>query len=101
MGIRRFDVIVTCACAALLGYFAWHAYKGPRGYPYREQQLVIVIDLRKDLDAITLSHDELEYRVSLLRPESIDPDLLDELARSELGLAGPDELIVLQPQANP
>ena len=101
MALRRFDVIVTCACAALLGYFAWHAYKGPRGYPYQEQQRATVAKLQNELDGATASRDALEYRVSLLRPESIDPDLLDELARSELGLAGPDELVVLQPPENP
>jgi len=101
MALRRFDVIVTCACGALLGYFAWHAYKGPRGYPFLDKQRVNVAVLQKELDDSTAARDTLEYRVSLLRPEAIDPDLLDELARSELGMAGSDELIILQPPENP
>ena len=37
--MRRFDFVVTCVCCALLGYFGWHAYKGPRGFPYRDGPL--------------------------------------------------------------
>jgi cell division protein FtsB len=39
--------------------------------------------------------DSLELAVSLLRVESLDPDMLDERARHILGLAHPDEFIIL------
>jgi cell division protein FtsB len=32
----------------------------------------------------------------LLRPESVDPDLLEEQARSRLGLSGADEVVILK-----
>jgi cell division protein FtsB len=35
----------------------------------------------------------LENKVALLRPESIDPDLLDELARGKLELARPTDVV--------
>jgi hypothetical protein len=35
----------------------------------------------------------LENKVVLLRPESIDPDLLDELARENLELAKPTDVV--------
>ena len=37
---------------------------------------------------------DLERDVALLRPESLDPDLLDERARAALGFAHPDELTI-------
>lgn len=38
----------------------------------------------------------LERDVALLRPESLDPDMLDERARAILNLAHPDDLIMLK-----
>lgn len=105
MRLRRFDFAVTCVCLGLLGYFAWHASKGPRGYPYHEKLVAEAAELSDRLAAVESQQLGLEHRVSLLRPESIDPDMLDELARSQLEMAGPNELVVVQPgeipQGNP
>ncbi len=92
--MRRFDFVVTCVCCALLGYFAWHAWEGPRGYPYREglEQKLAVLDAK--YQDIKSKREAFERKVSLLRPESIDPDLLDELARSTLEVAKPNDLVV-------
>jgi cell division protein FtsB len=37
----------------------------------------------------------LEDKVRRLRPDSLDPDLIDELARRHLSLAGPLDVIIL------
>ena len=37
----------------------------------------------------------LEHRVSLLHPQTLDADMLDEMARRVLGLGRPDEIIIL------
>lgn len=91
--LRRFDLAVTCVCCALLGYFGWHAFKGPRGYPYRDQLLVKVAALDSKFETEQQERVRLEKKVGLLRPESIDPDLLEELARSELQLVRPGDLV--------
>lgn len=105
MRLRRFDFIVTCVCMALLGYFAWHASKGPRGYPYRDKLAAEAASLDGKYAAVEQDRLRLEHKVSLLRPETIDPDLLDEIARSQLDLAAPGDLVVMQqteiPQGNP
>src|SRR5262249_45090737 len=102
---RRFDFIVTCVCMALLGYFGWHAFKGQRGYPYRDKLAAEEAALEAKYKMIEDQRLALEHRVSLLRPDSIDPDMLDELARAELEMASPAEVVVLQngqiPQGNP
>ena len=92
--MRRFDLIVTCVCFAALGYFAWYAWKGPRGYPYQEHLQAKLALLDGKLAKIQTERQRLEHRVSLLRPESIDPDILDEMARSQLQLAKPGDLII-------
>lgn len=91
--MRRFDIIVTCVCCALLGYFAWHAFKGPRGFPFKEGLVVKAAALSEKYDALQAERQRLESKVTLLRPESIDPDLLDELARGNLELAKPTDVV--------
>ena len=92
--MRRFDFVVTCVCCALLGYFGWHAYKGPRGFPYRDGLEVKVSVLKDKYEAMQKDRARLESKVALLRPESIDPDLHDELARGNLELAKPTDVVV-------
>ena len=90
---HRFDIVITLACFALLGYFAWHAWKGPRGYPFRDRLAGETVTLQTQFSAIRLSHDALEQKVSALRPDHVDADLLDELARDRLELANANELV--------
>ena len=95
MRISKFDSVVTCASLALLGFFAWHAWEGPRGFRFNEKLKIQSAQLTDDLAAIQKRRTTFERRVALLRPESVDPDMLDELARQTLEVARPNELIVL------
>ena len=96
MRVHKFDIAVTCACLTLLGYFAWHAFEGPRGFGYRQAQAEKSAALAEILATAQAQRNKLEVRETLLRPESLDPDLLDEMARHTLGIAKPNELIVIQ-----
>jgi cell division protein FtsB len=91
--MRRFDLIVTCVCCAMLGYFAWHAWKGPRGYPYKDNLEAKVALLDAKFQGLRSERLAFEHKVELLRPESIDPDLLDEMARGQLELARPTDVV--------
>ncbi|WP_373505562.1 septum formation initiator family protein [Aestuariivirga sp.] len=91
--MRRFDFVVTCVCCAMLGYFGWHAFEGPRGYPYRDGLERKVAALTQRFETFQQQRVRLEHKVGLLRPESIDPDLLDELARGQLELARPSDVV--------
>ena len=95
MRISKFDSVVTCACLGLLGFFAWHAQEGPRGFAFHEKLANQSQQLSGELATIQNQRKEFETRVALLRPESVDPDMLDEMARSTLDVAGPNDLIVL------
>ena len=95
MRISKFDSVVTCACLGLLGFFAWHAQEGPRGFAFREKLASQSRQLSDELVATRKQRSDFETRVALLRPESVDPDMLDEMARSTLDVAGPNDLIVL------
>jgi cell division protein FtsB len=97
MRISKFDGVVTCACLGLLGFLAWHAQEGPRGFGFHEKLAKQSQRLSEDLAAIQKQRIDFETRVALLRPESVDPDMLDEMARSTLDVAGAHDLIVLDP----
>lgn len=92
--MRRFDFAVTLVCCALLGYFAWHAWKGPRGYPYQDSLQKQLAQLDQKYGELKGKREALEHKVSLLRPDSIDPDLLDEMARAKLDMVKPGDLVL-------
>src|SRR4029453_16599396 len=94
---RKFDLIVMAVCISLLGYFGWHGYYGPRSFDQRDALAVKAAGLDAKLQTIHDQRQSLERRGSLMRPQSIDPDMLDELARTTLDYGKPGELIVKLP----
>ena len=95
--------IATVAFAVVLSYFLYHSISGDRG-------LLAMVRLDQELDKAQdeldmLHSDRLkqEHRVRLLRPESLDLDLLDQQARRLIGYMAPGE-VALSPspkQPNP
>jgi cell division protein FtsB len=94
MRFRRFDFLVTLGCLALLGYFAWHGFKGPRGYAYLDALVAEAAGLQAELLEEEVAKAELESKASLMRPEKVDPDMLEELARTQLEMSRRNELVV-------
>jgi len=92
---RKFDLIVLAACSSLLGYFAWHAFEGPRGFAHMEALNAKAGELTREQVRIAGERDALDKRVALVRPEATDPDMIDELARVSLGFVRPGDLVVL------
>jgi cell division protein FtsB len=94
---RKFDLIVMSVCLGLLGYFGWHAYYGPRSFTHRDELAAKATELDIKLTMVRDQRVTLEHKVSLMRPQSIDPDMLDELARSTLDYGKPSDLIIRLP----
>jgi cell division protein FtsB len=94
---RKFDLIVMTVCLILLGYFGWHGYYGPRSFDHRDALQAKAAELDQKLVQIRDERQALEHKVFLMRRQSIDPDMLDELARSTLDYGKPGELIVRLP----
>ena len=92
---RKFDLVVLLACLTLLGYFGWHAFYGPRGFERMKQLNAKVAELELAHAEIVKQRERLDQRVGLMRPEAIDPDMVDELARSTLEFAGKDDFVIL------
>jgi len=80
--------------ALVIGYFAANAYSGNRGLRAKQDLDQQIGQLGAELATLKAEHAYWERRVSMLRPESIDADLLDERARALLNFTDPRELIL-------
>lgn len=80
-------------CLAL--YFGYHALHGERGIFAIGELDRKIGAAREVLSLETERRNLLEHRVVLLRPGSIDPDLLEERARLLLNFGRPDDVIIL------
>jgi len=78
--------------AAVIGYFGVNAYSGNRGLRAKQDLDQQIAQLTEELNALKAERGNWERRVALLKPESIDPDMLDERARALLNYADPREL---------
>ena len=83
------------AAGLLIGYFGVHAYSGAHGLRAKQDLLWQANELAEELKRLKLEHAQLAHRVSLLRSDQLDPDLLDERARAMLHYAHPHDLILL------
>ncbi len=52
---------------------------------------------KASLERLQQEHKELDHRVQLMRPGSMDPDLLDEKSREMLNMSKPNEIVILTP----
>jgi cell division protein FtsB len=79
--------------AAIVGYFGINAYTGKYGLNARQELDQEIIALTSELVRLKQERAEGEKRVSLLRSDRVDPDMLDERARFQLDYANPHDLI--------
>jgi len=81
--------------ALFIGYFSANAFTGNHGLRAQqdlEQQLTA---MKGDLMQLKAERAVWERRVSLLRADRIDPDMLDERTRALIGYADPRDLTLL------
>lgn len=84
--------------AAIVGYFGVNAYTGKYGLNARQELDQEIIALTSELAQLKRERARSEQRVSLLRTEKIDPDMLDERARFQLDYLNPHDLVRMIPQ---
>jgi cell division protein FtsB len=79
--------------AAMIGYFGVNAYTGKYGLNARQDLDQEIIALTSELQRLKQERAEGERRVSQLRTDQVDPDMLDERVRYQLDYAHPRELV--------
>jgi cell division protein FtsB len=78
---------------AMVGYFGVNAYTGKYGLNARQELDQEIIALTSELVRLKQERAEGERRVSLLRSDRVDPDMLDERVRYQLDYANPRDLV--------
>jgi cell division protein FtsB len=81
--------------ALIIGYFWAHAHSGERGLEAKRDLVEQAADLTHELEQVRAERAAWEYRVQLLRPNAVDPDLLEERARAQLNYVHPRDLTLV------
>ena len=92
---RFFSLAVLPAISvAVVSYFGYYAMWGERGYLALDNVQAQLIDARTRLVQLGDQNRRLEHRIELMKPGSTDPDLVEELARTQLMDGAPGQVAV-------
>jgi cell division protein FtsB len=87
--------------AVVSGYFVWHGLNGQRGLKTSREYEQRIEELRGELAGLKAERGRWERKISLIRGESVDRDILDNEARASLGRAHKNEVVILLPRPEP
>lgn len=80
---------------SLSGYFAYHLIEGDHGLIAWVRLTQEIRDAKVEAAQVQAEREAEEHRVSLLQPDHLEPDLLDERARAALNLVAPGEVVIM------
>ena len=90
--IRR--AALPALAVLVIANFLFYAIVGSNGILSWGDYRVLKAERAVELAALNEEKARLAHRAELLDPAKADPDLADEMIRSELGLIRPDEVII-------
>ena len=79
---------------AAVSYFGQQAYVGAHGLVASRSFEAEIETLSRELAALKETRASYEHRIDLLSTDRIDPDLLDEQARADLGWINPNDRVL-------
>ena len=85
----------AASMCALTAYFAYHAFAGDQGLGHWSDMQSSLEEKRQELAEIKSANDQLRADIARLTPGMVDPDIVEELARDDLGFAYPDEVVLI------
>ncbi len=95
--LRARHIWLTVFGALVLAYFSYHMIQGNHG-------VIALLELRAKVAAAeaiqsetSANHRRLVQQVTLLRPDNLDPDMLEERTRVMLNYVHPDEIVIITP----
>ena len=92
--VRQNFIAVIGICLSV--YFCYHLIAGERGYLRFMSLDRQIIAAEQDYQALSAERAAVEEKVVMMRPGSINRDLLEERARSVLGYRYQDEHIIVE-----
>ena len=79
----------------LIAFFGFHSLTGERGLLMRDNLDREIAAAQEHLQLLKKENTQLESRISLMRGDIVDKDILEEMARSELGLFADNDILIL------
>lgn len=94
---RRFllPAVFYLLAGAVTAYFSYHVYHGQRGMAAKLEYKQRMAQLKSELAGLAAGRQHWEHRVSLLRRDAVDKDLLEERARFVLNSAHRNDVVVI------
>jgi len=93
--LRARHIVGPVLCLVLVGYFAYHLVNGERGFIALLQLDQQLQEAKANAAILAKERTEVDSRVTLMRPDQLDPDMLEERARLMLSVGHPDEVVIL------
>lgn len=92
--IRQNMIAIIGLCLSL--YFGYHLMAGERSYWQLSELQSQVGSVEQDLAVLSEQKANIQEKVVMMRPGSINRDLLEERVRSVLGYRSADETVILR-----
>lgn len=94
MNIRLRNIFFPVVIVAMMTYFTYHIFQGDRGVLAWIRLDKKLQEQESTLSSLSQQKECLEREAYLLRPDSLDIDLLEEKSRQLLNFAHADEVVV-------
>ena len=99
---RLWSIVLPLALYAVSAsastYFVWHAWNGNRGMRAKVEFRAQAKSLQQELNELKAERSGLERRITMMRAESVERDILEEEARRQLGRVHRNDVVVFFPQ---
>ena len=93
------QMLPTPFAAAVVAYFAYYTVEGERGLLTLTRLQAQAGEAELAYLSVKADREAMEFKVTSLRPDSLDVDRLDERTRALLNDSRHDELIILLPKS--
>ncbi len=87
---------IPATCIVVLAFIGYNAFVGDRGFYAHERIGAETEQLKTRLAVLIEKRELLEKHIKLLRPDTLDPDMLDERVRAVLNFAAEGEITILR-----
>lgn len=79
----------------LTAFFGFHSLTGERGLLMQDNLDREIASAKEHLHLLQKENKQLEAKILLMRSNVVDKDILEEMARSELGLFADNDILIL------
>ena len=87
-------MVLPAICGAVSAYFGYYAIWGERGaLAFEDTQAKLGVQ-QEQLAQVHDQRQRLEHRIKLMTPGEVDPDMVEELSRTQLMNGAPNQVAV-------